>query len=109
MKYLFIDRNEKYLKSLAFIFENNHNVILQKCQSTESVFCALAKHEPDVLFIDDDLAGCLGFIHRDIDIYLNTTNDKPKQYERMDCIIYKFNFGRIEEIIAQAEEKEKEK
>lgn len=55
MKFLFIDDNGDFLKSLQEAFTKNPNVAFAECHSVEDALRAIAEHSPDVIFLDHHL------------------------------------------------------
>jgi len=55
MKFLFINDNGDWLRSLGRIFSGRDNVVFAECHSIDEALVAISEHNPDVIFLDHSL------------------------------------------------------
>ena len=84
MKFLFIDDNAEYLRSIGAALKKSGDVVIAECHSVGEAFAAIRRHRPDVLFLDHHLTdyGEEGYeiartaLANHIKVYSTTSNDR---------------------------------
>ncbi len=106
MKFLFINDNAGLLGSWKAFFDNS-NVAFAECHSVKDALRAIAKHKPDVIFLDNSLTeyGDEGLEIADrvkgVKIYSTTTNDSimPEYQKRGIKNVSKMDLNKLKSII----------
>lgn len=84
MKFLFIDDNVEYLRSIGAALKKSGDVATAECRSVGEALAAIRKHRPDVIFLDHHLTdyGEEGYeiartaLTNHIKVYSTTSNDR---------------------------------
>lgn len=112
MKFLFIDDNAEYLRSIGAALKKSGDIATAECHSVGEALAAIRKHQPNVLFLDHHLTdyGEEGYeiaraaLANAIKVYSTTSNNRvASTYAEMGitCISKTSPLGDFRKIIAE--------